>query len=108
MQNTSYKEKEGTMKYRRTPIEADVIKYEVDKGLEDGFELLSDVITKGWIVTDFLVKIKREDGAIVCPYITHRRGRTFIGEGDYIVLQADGTKHVCGADKIWKRFERID
>ena len=32
----------------------------------------------------------------------------FIGEGDYIVLQADGTKHVCGADKVWKRFEKID
>lgn len=93
------------MKYRRTPIEADIFKYEVDMNLEDGFELLSEVITKGWIVTDFLVKIKKEDGSIVCPYITHRRGRTFIGENDYIIVEADGTKHVCGADKIWKRFE---
>lgn len=96
---------EGAMKYRRTPIEADIFKYEVDMNLEDGFELLSEVITKGWIVTDFLVKIKKEDGSIVCPYITHRRGRTFIGENDYIIVEADGTKHVCGADKIWKRFE---
>ena len=93
------------MQYRRTPIEADIIKYEIDKNMEDGFELLSDVVTKGWIVTDFLVKIKRENGAIVCPYISHHRGRTFIGEGDYIILEADGTKHVCGADKVWKRFE---
>ena len=95
------------MKYKRTPMKADIVKYEVGKGLEDGVELWADVVTKGWIVTDFLVKITREDGSIVCPYITHRRGRTFIGEGDYIILQEDGTKHVCGADKVWKRFEEI-
>ena len=96
------------MKCRRPPVEAEVLKYEVGKGMEDGVELWADVVTKGWIVTDFLVKIEREDGSIVCPYITHRRGRTFIGEGDYIVIQADGTKNVCGADKIWNRFERIE
>lgn len=94
------------MKSRRVPLKADVDKYEVGKGLEDGFELWSEVVTKGWIVTDFLVKIKREDGAIVCPYILNRRGREFIGEGDYIVLDEDGTKHVCGADKIWVRYEK--
>lgn len=95
------------MKYRRTPIEADIVKYEAGKGIEDGVELLSDVITKGWIVTDFLVKITKEDGNIVCPYVKNRRGRTFIGEGDYVIVEADGTKHVCGADKIWTRFEEI-
>lgn len=96
------------MKCRRTPIEAEVIKYEVGKGMEDGVELLADVITKGWIVTDFLIKIEKEDGRIVCPYITHRRGRTFIGEGDYIILQADGTKNVCGEDKVWYRYDKIN
>lgn len=94
------------MDYRRTPIEAEVTKYEIGKHMEDGFELLADVVTKGWIVTDFLVKIERDNGDIVCPYISHRRGRTFIGEGDYIILEADGTKHVCGEDKIWERFEK--
>ena len=94
------------MNYRRTPIEAEIAKYEIGKHMEDGFELLADVVTKGWIVTDFLVKIERDNGDIVCPYISHRRGRTFIGEGDYIILEADGTKHVCGADKIWERFEK--
>ena len=96
------------MNYRRTPIEAEVAKYEIGKHMEDGFELLADVVTKGWIVTDFLVKIERDNGDIVCPYISHRRGRTFIGEGDYIILEADGTKHVCGADKIWKRYEKVE
>lgn len=95
------------MKYRRTPIEAEIVKYEIGKGIEDGVELLSDVITKGWIVTDFLVKITKEDGNIVCPYVKNRRGRTFIGEGDYVIMEADGTKHVCGADKVWTRFEEI-
>ena len=79
---------------------------EVGKGMEDGFELFSDVVTKGWIVTDSLVKIERPDGTIVCPYIKHRRGRTFIGEGDYIIVQQDGTKNVCGADKVWTRYEK--
>lgn len=94
------------MKSRRIALESYVEKYEQDKGMEDGFELLSDVVTKGWIVTDFLIKVKREDGAIVCPYIKNRRGRTFIGAGDYIVVDSDGTRHVCGADKIWSRYER--
>lgn len=78
------------------------------KNMEDGFELWSDVVTKGWIVTDFLVKITREDGSIVCPYIVHRRGRTFIGNGDYVITEADGSKHVCGADKVWNRYAKPD
>lgn len=94
------------MKSRRIPLAADVDKYEPGKGLEDGYELLSEVVTKGWIVTDFLVKVTSEDGKILCPYILNRRGREFIGEGDYIVLDEDGTKHVCGADKIWTRYEK--
>ena len=44
------------MKSRRIPLESEVDKYEVGKGMEDGFELFSDVVTKGWIVTDSLVK----------------------------------------------------
>lgn len=96
------------MRCKRTSIEADVYKYEVGKQMEDGFELWSDVVTKGWIVTDTLVKITRENGDIVCPYIMHRRGRTFIGEGDYIIHETDGTKHVCGEDKIFMRYEEIE
>lgn len=96
------------MKCRRIALKAEVIKYELEQGLEDGFELWSDVVTKGWIVTDRLIKITREDGSIVCPYITHRRGRTFIAEGDYIIVDADGTKHVCGQDKIFSRYERME
>ncbi len=96
------------MKCTRVPLEADVEKYETGKGLEDGFEPLSDVITKGWIVTDALVKVKRDNGTIVCPYVMHRRGRTFIAEGDYVITDADGTKHVCGEDKIFKRYRKAE
>ena len=96
------------MRCRRTSIEADVFKYEFGKKMEDGVELFSDVITKGWIITDNLVKITRDDGSVVCPYISHRRGRTFIKEGDYIIRDDDGTKHVCGADKIFERYEVIE
>lgn len=96
------------MKCRRIVMEADVVKYEQGKGLEDGFELWADVVTKVWIVTDTLVKIKNENGFFVCPYITHRRGRTFIRENDYIIIDADGTKHVCGEDKVFERYEKIE
>lgn len=93
---------------RRTPLAAEVAKYEVGCGMEDGFELWPDVVTKGWIITDFLVKIQREDGTIVCPYILNRRGREFIGVGDYIIHDEDGTKHVCGEDKVWNRYEKAE
>ena len=93
------------MKCRRTPLEAEVVKYEQGMGLEDGFELWSDILTKIWIVTYSMIKVTKEDGSIVCPYISHHRGRTFINEGDYIIIDADGTKHVCGKDKIFTRYE---
>lgn len=95
------------MKCRRVGLESNVEKYEPGKGMEDGFEKWSKVVTQGWIVTDFLIKITQPDGTIVCPYIKNRRGYTFIGEGDYIVTDADGSKHVCGSDKIWNRYEEI-
>ncbi len=96
------------MKCIRRPLEAEVEKFELGKGLEDGFELWADVVTKGWIVTDRLIKVKREDGSIVCPYIAHRRGRTFIGENDYVIIEPDGTKQVCGEDKIFNRYEKLE
>lgn len=95
------------MRSRRTALYADVEKYETGKSMEDGVELWSDVVTKGWIETEHLVKIEREDGAIVCPYVMTRRGRIFIGEGDYVIEDEDGTKHVCGGDKIWSRYEKV-
>ncbi len=95
------------MRCKRVGLEANVHKYALYQGLEDGFELWTDILTKGWIVTDFLIKVTKEDGSIVCPYITHRRGRTFIGEDDYIIIEDDGTKHVCGSDKIFQRYEAI-
>ena len=58
-------------------------------------------------VTDSLVKIHREDGTIVCPYIKTRRSYIFIGDGDYIVTDIDGARHVCGEDKVWLRYEKI-
>ncbi|MCR5272738.1 MAG: hypothetical protein K6E13_07135 [Lachnospiraceae bacterium] len=96
------------MRCRRVPLEAEVIKYKEGCNIEDGFTLWADVITtEGYIVTDHLVKIKREDGAIVCPYISHHRGLTYINEDDYIIIDNDGTKHVCGEDKIFHRYEKI-
>ena len=95
------------MKCRRTAIIADVEPYELGKGMEDGFALWSDVVTRSYTNTDELIKVTREDGTVVCPYVTHRRGRTFIQEGDYIITDEDGTRHVCGSDKIFTRYEKI-
>lgn len=92
------------MRCKRAEFEVDVVKYEIGKKMEDGFESWSEVVTQGWIITDFLVKVSKPDGNIVCPYVKSRRGWTFIGEGDYIITEPDGSKHVCGADKVFERF----
>ena len=39
------------MKARRIDLEAQVEKYKVGSGLEDGFERWSDIVTDGWIRT---------------------------------------------------------
>ena len=52
--------------------------------------------------------MKREDGTIVCPFISNRRGMVFLRDGDYIITEGDGQRHVCGADKFHKRFIPLD
>lgn len=96
------------MKCKRIALECEVVKYEVGKNLEDGFERFMDVVTKGWIQTDGIIKVTREDGTLVCPYISQRRGKTFIREGDYIITECDGFRHVCGEDRLWNRFEKLE
>lgn len=96
------------MKCKRISLTSTVEKYEPGKGMEDGFEQWTKIVTQGWIVTDFLVKLPQDNGVIMCPYIKNRRGYTFIGEGDYIITDADGSRHVCGEDKIWHRYEKVE
>lgn len=96
------------MKCIRKETEVDANRYEVGKGMEDGFEKFSDIIVKGWIVTDSLVKIVRENGTTVCPFISSRRGKTFIENGDYIITASDGEKTVCGSEKFEKRYIVIE
>lgn len=95
--------------YRRVPLEVAAAKYEIGKGMEDGFRLYSEVITNIGLATEGLIQIEREDGSVVCPYVDNRRGLIFIHEGDYIIcepgLNGGVEKHVCGADKFPKRFE---
>ena len=91
-------------RYMRAPLEVDAAKYEIGMNMEDGYELFSKVITNGGVVTEGLVQITRIDGTIVCPYIRNRRGLVFIREGDYIIVEGDGEKHACGADKFFDRF----
>lgn len=95
------------MPYIRTALEVDAVKYEVGKGYEDGFELLSKVITNGWIIVERLVKTSDERGNIVCPFINNKRGRIFIGDNDYIIIEKDGERHVCGEESFFSRFKEI-
>ena len=46
-------------KYERASLIVTAEQYELDKGLEDGFELYTKVITNGWISTDGLFKLAR-------------------------------------------------
>lgn len=96
------------MRYLRTAFEVEVELYEVGKGIEDGFELWTDIVTQGYINTDTLIKIKREDGTIVCPYISTRRGMSFLEEGDYVITEKDGLRHVCGPGSLLSRYEPLE
>lgn len=93
--------------YIRAALNVQAAPYEEGKNLEDGFELWTNVITHGWINTDRLIQIKREDGKLVCPFVENKRGRIFIRENDYIICE-DGEKHVCGAERFHNRFKSAE
>lgn len=95
-------------KYERSSLIVNAQQYEPDKGMEDGFELYTKVVTNGWISPDHLLQFTRPDGAVVCPFIRNRRGIIFIREGDYIITEGDNERHVCGADKFSKRFTPVE
>lgn len=90
--------------YIRAALNVEAAQYKPGAGMEDGFQLWTKVVTNGWIVTEGLVKITRPNGDIVCPFLQNRRGLVFIREGDYIIYESDGERHVCGADKFPTRF----
>lgn len=91
-------------KYIRTALQVEAGRYEPGKSMEDGFELWTSVVTNGWVTNDDLVQLKREDGKLVCPFIVNKRGRLFIRNGDYIITEVDGEKHVCSKEKFQLRF----
>lgn len=97
--------------YTRKPLTVAAQKYVTGKGMEDGFRLYSQVITNEGIETDHLIRLEREDGTVVCPYVRNRRGLVYIKEGDYIICEEGENggidKHVCGEDKFNKRFEAV-
>lgn len=94
-------------KYLRASLTVEAEKYEVNKGMEDGFQPWAEVITNGWIVSDGLIQVTLENGRIVCPFIQNRRGIIFIREGDYIIYEDGGERHCCGGDKFLNRFSEI-
>lgn len=97
-----------TKKYERASLIVDAAQYEINKGMEDGFELYTKVVTNGWISPENLIQITRPDGSIVCPFIQNRRGVIFLRQGDYIITENDNERHVCGADKFAKRFKPVE
>ncbi|WMC91917.1 hypothetical protein [Kineothrix sp. MB12-C1] len=95
-------------KYERESLIVSAEPYELNKGMEDGFELYMKIITNGWLSSENLIQITRPDGTIVCPFIQNRRGIIFIREGDYIITENDNERHVCGKDKFFNRYKPID
>lgn len=96
------------MKYVRKELEVDAVPYEIDKGIEDGFESWADIITHSCINSEKLIKIIRPDGKIVCPYIENRRGRSYIQDGDYIITEEDGNRHICNQASFPSRFTPVE
>lgn len=98
--------KKNGIKVTHTPLPAIVCKYE--PGMEDGLTSIVDVVTNVHINTDNLYQIHKTGykDFIVCPYINNKRGRTFIQNGDYIVFESDGTKHVVSEENLWVRYQK--
>lgn len=95
-------------KYTRSSFEVEAEVYELGKGMEDGVMPWTSVVTTGWIRTENLIKVTNEDGTVVCPFIQNRRGLIFLREGDYIITEKDAERHVCGADKFFKRYHPVE
>lgn len=94
-------------KYQRASLEVEAEKYELNKGLEDGFEPWTNVVTHGWVAADGLVKVEQKNGQFLCPFIRNRRGIVFIRENDYIIYEEGGERHCCGSDKFDSRFKKM-
>ena len=94
-------------KYQRISLDIEAQKYEPGKGMEDGYEPWTSVVTHGWISPDGLVKLEQENGQFICPFIQNRRAVVFIREGDYIIYEDDGERHCCGGDKFHSRFKKV-
>lgn len=99
---------EHMKKYKRSSLEVEAVVYELGKGIEDGFMPWTSVVTNGWIKTENLIKVTREDGVVVCPFIQNRRGLIFLREGDYVIQEKDMERHVCGQDKFFDRFYPVE
>lgn len=95
------------MEVRKVSINATIKRYEAGMGLEDGFEFFSDIVTRGEVAPNMLIKIEQDDGRIVCPYIETGRGRSYIREEDYVIVDEYGEKYLCGKDQIWLRYEKV-
>lgn len=94
-------------KCQRVSLNVEAVKYELGKGLEDGFKPFAEVVTHGFIVSEGLIKLTNEQGVVVCPFIKNRRGIIFIREGDYIIYEESGQRHCCGSDKFAERFREV-
>lgn len=94
-------------KCQRVSLNVEAEKYEIGKGLEDGFKPFAEVVTNGWIVSEGLIQITDNKGVVVCPFIQNRRGVIFIREGDYIIYEEGGERHCCGGDKFSSRFREM-
>ena len=51
-------------KYLRASLEVEAAKYEQGKGMEDGYELFSKVVTNGWVVSEGLFVPLFKTGAV--------------------------------------------
>ena len=78
-------------KYKRASLDVEAVKYELGKDMEDGFESWTKVVTNGWISAEGLIKVTKEDGRVVCPFI-----------------KESGERHCCGEDKFSSRFSPVE
>ena len=60
-------------RYTRAPLEVTAMKYELGKGMEDGFRLFAQIVTNEGLNTENIVTVTRYDGTVVFNYVDIRR-----------------------------------
>ena len=83
------------MRYRKRPVVIDAVKYEPDKGIEDGIEEIN-----GHMMAD--------GKGVPTPYINTLEGKHYISPGDWIITGVKGERYPIKGDIFEMTYEKAE